>query len=212
MTIFSNSLIFWLFPHLCFMSFKPFPFLFQHSPVLHTAGICSNVQWAQQDWGADAVWRGTFAHSALPAGNRPRRPCHRGANTTSAGQTVTCGCRSGIHGCGWRCGMFEWVLLTTTLSLWPTYVWVLMFRCGTHAYTLTCMHIHAHTHNLCMHAHVNVHCFMDTMHWWWAYMRLLLYTSDCDHCVKFKSCMFCFCEALWAHFLLVKNAVEVVCF
>ena len=153
MTIFSISLIFWLFPLLCFTSFKPFPFLFQHSPVLHTAGICSNVQWAQQDWGADAVWRGTFAHSALPAGDRPRRPCHRGANTTSAGQTVTCGCRSGIHGCGWRCGMFEWVLHTTTLSLWPTYVWVLMFRCGTHAYTLTCMHIHTRTHtHTFMHA------------------------------------------------------------
>ena len=145
MTIFSIRLIFWLFPLLCFMSFKPFPFLFQHSSVLHTAGICSNVQWAQQDWGADAVWRGTFAHSALPAGNRPRRPCHRGANTTSAGQTVTCGCGSGIHGCGWRCGMFKWVLLTTTLSL--TYI---------------CMSAHVQVWNTCIHplTCTHTHTFM----------------------------------------------------
>ena len=187
MTIFSIRLIFWLFPLLCFMSFKPFPFLFQHSSVLHTAGICSNVQWAQQDWGADAVWRRTFAHSALPAGNRPRRPCHRGANTTSAGQTVTCGCRSGIHGCGWRCGMFKWVMLTTTLSLWPTYVWVLMFRCGTRAYTLShaCTYTHTHTHT---------HIYACTHVW--------MYTVSCIQCIDD--------ELIWGCFYALVTVITVL--
>ena len=133
--------------------FQTLSLLFQHSSVLHAAGICSDIQRSQQDRGADGGWRRTFTHSAHPAGDGPRWPGYRRANPTSAGQTVTCGCRPRNHGCGWRCGTF----MCSAYSHPVCHTHMCMSTYYRYKCLCMCIHTHMQVHAHTSHTHIYVH-------------------------------------------------------